>query len=478
MPTSENSKKLIKNVLLFTLSTFLPKVLSFFMVPVYTAYLTTSDYGTSDLIITTASLLLPVFTLAVSNAVIRFTIENKKDQRTYIIAVKIYVTGSIILALLLTAVGVLFLINAVYLILVFLLFAASALYQIKVAYLRGMERIPFLTVCGIVNSFVSLSANIIFIVVFRWGMYGFVLSSILGYLVVDVMIAVGTYKDHIYRTRCLLRKEKKYAKEMLSYSIPLIFSGLAWWINSVSDRYIVSWIMGVAATGVYSVAYKIPTMLQLVQDIFGPAWNLSVFDVYDKEEGDRYINNIYDFYNFIMVFACSVLIFMDKPLARFLFSNEFYEAWRYVPVLLMSVVFIGMGACAGPILNAYKKSGLAARGSIYSACTNVVLNIILIKWIGVQGAAIATLISYFVSWIYQVIQAKKLCGFFFDWKKHGFMYVMLLIETLVVLYCSQFWVSIVFVVLIMAINIENCRKLMDKLKYTRLELIHKITGKE
>ena len=110
---------------------------------------------------------------------------------------------------------------------------------------------------------------------------------------------------------------------MLSYSIPLIFSGLAWWINSVSDRYIVSWIMGVAATGVYSVAYKIPTMLQLVQDIFGPAWNLSVFDVYDKEEGDRYINNIYDFYNFIMVFACSVLIFMDKPLARFLFSNEF-----------------------------------------------------------------------------------------------------------------------------------------------------------
>lgn len=462
MASSDNSKKLLKNILLFSLSTFVPKVLSFLMVPVYTSYLTTEDYGTSDIIITTASLLLPVFTLSISNAVIRFTIENKLDKRPYRIAIDVYITGCIILAAILGLINAIFNVNLSYIVFIFILFAVSAMYQIKVAYLRGMERISFLTICGIVNSFISLLTNIILITIFKWGLYGFVLASILGYLTVDIMATIEMHKDRIYKENFSLHKEKKYAKGMLAYSIPLIFSGLAWWINSVSDRYFVTWLIGVGANGIYSVAYKIPSILQLVQDVFTPAWNLSVFDVYDKKDGTMYINHIYDYYNFLMVFACSILIFLDIPLAKFLFSNEFYIAWKYVPVLLISVVFISMGSCVGPILSAYKKSILSARGSVYSAFTNMILNFILIKLIGIQGAAIATAVSYFVSWIYNVGQARKLCKFEFSWKKHGLMYFLLIVETLMVLYCPRFWISGSIVIIIVLLNIKNLKKLIRK----------------
>lgn len=90
MSNSDNNQKLVKNVLLFALSNFVPKVLSFLLVPVYTSYLTTQDYGTSDLIITTASLVVPIFTVSIDNAVIRFTIENKQDKRAYRIAIDIF----------------------------------------------------------------------------------------------------------------------------------------------------------------------------------------------------------------------------------------------------------------------------------------------------------------------------------------------------------------------------------------------------
>lgn len=477
MTDIHNNKKLFINILLFALSSFVPKVLSFLLMPIYTSYLTTEDYGTSDLIITTASLLLPIFTLAISNAVIRFTIENKNDRRPYLIAIRIYIAGCFTLAPVLGVVGFIFKINLLYLAFIFILFAVSAMYQIKVAYLRGMERVSFLTVCTIVHSFISLLANVVFITIFKWGLYGFVLASILGYLTADVMIAIQIHKDRIYKMAFSLKKEKTYAKQMLSYSIPLIFSGLMWWVNSVSDRYFVTWLISSGANGIYSVSYKIPTILQLVQDVFTPAWNLSVFDVYNKKDGMDYINKIYDFYNFVIVFACSGLIFLDKPLAKFLFSNEFYNAWQYVPVLLISVVFISMGACVGPILSAYKKSKLTARGSLYSGAANIVLNFILISWIGIQGAAIATAISYFVSWLYNVFQARKLCSFKINWTKHGIMYLLLVIECIMVLYLSEFWMSGIVIIFIVILNISNLIKLYTKSRDMAFNVINRIKAR-
>lgn len=464
MSNSDNNKKLVKNVLLFALSNFVPKVLSFLLVPVYTSYLTTQDYGTSDLIITTASLVVPIFTVSIDNAVIRFTIENKEDKRAYRIAIDIFLIGSIALAIILGVASIIFKLNFTYMIFVFILFAVSALYQIKVAYLRGMERISFLTACGIISSFVSLTCNIVFITVFKWGLYGFVLASIAGYLVVDIIVTIKMRQDNIYKAPLKLSRERSYVKEMVLYSFPLVFSGLSWWINSVSDRYFVTWILGVSANGIYSVAYKIPTILSMVHSIFAPAWTLSVYEVYNQKDGNEYISKIYDTFNFIMVFACSGLIFMNVPLAKFLYSNEFYQAWKYVPTLLISVVFVGVGACVTPILAAYKQSQFTARGSIYSAITNVILNAILINIIGIQGAAIATAISYFVSWIYNLIKAKQLCDFYINWKKHSIMYVLLIAEALIVLYCKYYWLSCIVVIIILILCRNNAKQMIYKSK--------------
>ena len=462
MSSTGNNKKLAKNTMLFALSNFVPKAMSFLLVPLYTAYLTTEDYGTSDLILTTATLLIPIFTLNVNNAVLRFTIESKQDKRPYAIGMKITIAGCAVLALILIITAMISHIRPVYLVLLFLLCAVSSDYQLKIAYLRAMEHVSFLSLCTILCNLVTLVCNILYIVVFRLGVYGFVLSSITGYLLVDIMVQIRYRREYPAMRGISPQSEKALTREMLLYCTPLILSGIAWWVTSVSDRYVLTWILGASATGIYTVANKLPVVLQTVESVFSAAWALQVYDVYKKDGGMEYIGKTYDYYNFLMVFLCSGLIFLDKPLARLLFSNEFYEAWRYVPALLISVVFLSMSACIGVLMSVYKQSQISARGSVYNAVLNTGLNFILIRAIGIQGAAVATMISYGFSLAYTWYHVGKLCTVPVNVKKHLLMFVLLGVQMAVVLYVPQFWLSGIIVLVIALINADNVSALIRK----------------
>ena len=126
---------------------------------------------------------------------------------------------------------------------------------------------------------------------------------------------------------------------MLHFSVPLIFSGILWWVVSSSDRYFVSWMCGSAANGVYAVAYKIPVILQTLDNVFGRAWLYTLYDSYKTDDGRNYIAKVFDAYNFLFCLGCSFLIIIDLFLSKLLFANEFFAAWKYVPFLLLSVVF-------------------------------------------------------------------------------------------------------------------------------------------
>ena len=125
---------------------------------------------------------------------------------------------------------------------------------------------------------------------------------------------------------------------MLLYSTPLIASGIGWWVNSVSDRYVVSFMLSVAATGILSVAYKIPQMINVLQGIIMQAWQISAFKEYGSEGAARFYGNAFSIVNLIMSAACSFLTIMTIPLGALLYKKEFFAACEFVPFLLVSCV--------------------------------------------------------------------------------------------------------------------------------------------
>ena len=90
----------------------------------------------------------------------------------------------------------------------------------------------------------------------------------------------------------------------------------------------VTFFCGVAANGVYSVASKIPSILNVFQTIFNQAWSLSAVKDYDPEDKSGFFANTYRAYNCMMTIVCSAIIVSDKILAKFLYANDFYVAWR------------------------------------------------------------------------------------------------------------------------------------------------------
>ena len=426
-----SNNKLALNIFLMFWVYFLPKSLGFLLLPVYTSYLSTEEYGIADVILTTSCLISPFVSLGMPGAIFRFNIENKDDYRPYRIATSIFVKNVLILILVLCAVYFLFQIKFLYLFYLFLTIGFSLLSDINISYLRSLEKMKLVSVCGVGSSFLTAFCNVLFIVVFNLGLYGFLLSSIVGYAFNYLVSGISIYG---YRKKILsvnkLKGIKILRKEMLQFSIPTIFSGILWWVTSSSDRYFITWMCGSSANGIYSVAFKIPLIIVTIDAIFGAAWLNTLYDTYKTKEGKAYIIKVFNGYSFLLCFLCSFLIMTNKFLSNLLFSKEFYEAWKYVPILLISVVLSTSSNFLSTLLAVYKKTKISLNISIITALLNVSLNWILISITrSPLGAAIATCLSFFVTYALNYKKSKNVSNIDFHTGKLLLMFIILCLQS-------------------------------------------------
>lgn len=452
-----NSKyhNLIKDLFLFAISVFIPKAISFFLVPLYTNCLTTKEYGIVDMIGTTTGLIIPFLTLDINDAVLRFTIEKKTEKKPLQVAYRLCFYGIVLLSVLVIF-NILFgiyNINIRYQLFFVAQYVFTALYGINISYIRATDRVSLLSAISIINTIITVSMNILLLLVFDMGINGYLLSNTIGLFVVNVVIA---YKINIKKLLYgISQKSVVLQKQMLQYSVPLVASNIAWWVNSASDRYIVTLFKGIAENGIYSVAYKIPTILQLLQSVFSQAWLLSVYKEYDKEDGNKFVENIYDLYNSAMCISCSFLIIIDIPMAKFLYAKDFFYAWKYVPVLLISVVFIANAGFFESIITLFKKSKIVASTAVAGAAVNIILNIILIYYLGVMGAAIATAGGYFVMWVLRVMVVEKDYPFYINWIKHSMLIAALFLEAFVMVKYQNYFICILLMLVMCIIDYKT-----------------------
>ncbi len=401
-------KYLFKNIGLLTLSSFATKLLSFFLVPLYTNVLSTTDYGTYDLLNTTVGVLIPVLTLNVQDAVIRFAMDKQQNRKSIVsVAVKILLVSNAIVAagLVLNSIFGLSTLVKEYAIFFFAMFFVQSVYGVITYYVRGIDRIADLSVSSVLASAFTICFNIIFLVVFKWGLAGYFLANIIGPLAQIIYLVIRADMIHDTDLKADFSKEKK---AMLDYSKPMIANSVAWWINNGSDRYVVIFFCGVAENGIYSVASKIPSILNIFQSIFSQAWTLSAVKDFDPEDKNGFFANTYRAYNCIMVLICSALIVADKILASFLYAKDFYVAWRYVPWLTIAIVFGSLSGYIGGFFSAVKNSKIFAQSTVVGAVINIILNLISTPILGALGAAIATAVCYFAVWAMRYWYSKKI----------------------------------------------------------------------
>ncbi len=408
----KNYKYLLKNVGVLTISNFASRLLNFFLIPLYTAILTTKDYGIYDIVSNTVSLLLPVLTLNIYDSVLRYSLDYDTDKkRIFTIGLKYVLVGTGILVILIFLNHILSLYEVFdeYSWALFSLYISFAIFNIISNFVRGIDRIQDIAVSGVIGSVVLISLTLIFLIPCNMGLVGYFWAAIGGNVSQIIYLALRVHiTDFIqFRTNEVRGNSDKLEIEMRNYSVPMIANNVAWWVNNVMDRYIVTAFCGMAENGIYAIGAKIPSILGVLQAIFSQAWTLSAVKEFDPEDKNGFFSQTYDLYAFVNMVGCSILIMFDRPLALLLYANEFYDAWRYVPFLTIAAVSGALIGYIGGIFSAAKDTKVFAHSSIVGALLNFSLNMLLVRQIGALGAAIATAISYWAVWGIRLIMVKK-----------------------------------------------------------------------
>lgn len=455
-------KKLINNSAIFAVGNLGSKLISFLLVPLYTYYLTTSEYGTVDLTITTVNMLLPIVSLSVFEAVLRFVMDKDHDS-------DVILSNSIVIALL--SFGVLFLFypiinffgflgnNLIYLYIILFFFMFEKIFA---QYTRAIGKIKLFAANGILLTFTTGALNILFLVFLELGVIGYYWAMISAYIISVLFLMIST---KAYATINFKRINKNIVKSLLLFSIPMVPNSLMWWLINASSRYFIRIFVGISANGLFAVASRIPSLLNIVNQIFTQAWQLSAIEEFENKNKSEFYTNVFSYLSSVMFIGTSVVIVILKPAFNLLFSEDFYIAWKVVPFLLLGAVFSSFSGFLGTNYVAAKQTKGVFKTSIYGGIISLTLNAIFIPTLGILGAGISSMVSFFAIFLIRFYDTREFIELQIKWKQFlsNLVIIYIQIGILLITLPSNLELLIIFVLLV--ILVLNNRNLLKPLMY-------------
>lgn len=404
MIQDERTKYLFKNTTLMAISNLATRLITFLLVPLYTYCLTTIEYGTIDLFFTIATVMIPVFTLNIVESVYRFSMDKDVNKNSVISIACLMFFVSVVASLIVIPVFDFFAEYSKYKYIFYWYMVSSTAFQIFSVNLKGQEKLKEFAICNILNTFLIAFLNIVFLKFLNMKIEGYFFAYIISNFIAMIY---GVWNGNVIKCLKEFNFDKKLFIDMIKYSIVLIPTSFLWWIIKASDRFVLVAFYGVAINGIYAISYKIPTILQAIAKIFNQAWVFTAIKEKDSEDNELFTNIIFRKLYLITFMIALFLLIILKPLLSIYVSDDFFEAWKYVPFLLFGTIFVTLGTFLSSSYNVYKDSKGFLFSGIFGAVLNIILNIILIPKMQVYGAAIATGMSYITVFIYRLIDTQK-----------------------------------------------------------------------
>lgn len=397
---------LANNTIILAIGQFGSKMLVYVMLKFYTNMLGADGFGDVNNIINASSLLISVVTLSINEGVLRYALDKANNGKHVLsIGINTAIIGLVIFAAAVPLVGLIEMLSG-YQWLIYMYVATGSIKGICAIYVRARGHVKLFAVDGILTTLAVIMLNLLLLGVFNLGVVGYVLSVSLGDLISIIFL---TLKAKLYKQYRPLGNDPALAKAMLRYSIPLMPTTVMWWIINVSDTFMVTAIHGSAANGVYSFAFKFPNLAAIVVGIFSQAWHMSAITERNSRKISQFYSNVFSMIQTVMYIAASGILLVLRPIIMPFFGSEGFEgAYMYVPFLISAVIFQSFNNFLSSIYEACNKTTHSFISSVIGAVSNVVLNLILLNSpMGVLGAALATLVSYALVYIYRAIDTKK-----------------------------------------------------------------------
>ena len=399
-------KQLAKNTIIIFFGRVCTQLISFFLLPLYTSYLATKEYGTVDLIQTYVTLLVPIITLELEMSIFRFLIDSRKSEKE---TNKLISNNFFILGISLSIFSILYIIVSSFvtipyrwLILVDIIVCVLSGSFLQVA--RGFGKTLDYAISCILTGLTIVISNIILICFVHMQAEGMIISMALANFICSLYLFI---RLKLYSKINFKIVDFKQIKEMYKYSLPLIPNGISWWIVNVSDRSIISIVLVASANGLYAISNKFPTIISSLTGVFNLSWSESAALHINSSDRDEFFSDITNtVLRLFMALGVGMLACMPFVFP-ILIDVKYNDAYNYIPFLVLGTVFNVAICLYSQVYLAKKLSKQVASTAIVGAIINILINVIFIKQIGLYAAAISTMISYFVMMVYRHFDLKK-----------------------------------------------------------------------
>ena len=400
------NKELVKNTIIIFIGKFCTQFITLLLLPLYTHFLSTEDYGYIDLIQTYLTFFIPLILLKIDAGIFRFLIDARKseEEKNKIITNGIFIMFvELIISTILFAVAVK-IFSIKYSILIVMNLISLSVLTFLLQIVRGIGKNKQYSFSSIIAAIVTIVLNLIFLVGFHKNGKYVLIASLISNIICTIYLLIA---NKIFKNVKIKYIDKKLIKDLLKYSMPMIPNELSWWIVHVSDRTIISYALGVAANGIYSVSCKFSNILSSIFNIFNLSWQESAaLHINDTDKDEFFSNVINKVFNLFICFCIGILACLPFVF-ELLIKDSYREAYKYVPILLLANIFSVLIGLIGSIYVAKKMTKEVAKTTMIAAIINLTIDIALIKVIGIYAAAISTLVSYMLLAIYRYIDVQK-----------------------------------------------------------------------
>lgn len=408
-------KELIKNTGILMVAKISTQIVSFLLLPLYTALLTTEEYGRVDVYTSLAMIVIPFLTLQVEMALFRFFITSKDHSTKQEI-----VSAATAIVLFMVAVSsVVYWICAV----TFKLPYQKLLYayyftQMLSTFLLQMcraegDNIGYGT-ASFISSALAVALNVLFIAGLHWKVEGILMSSVLAQLFSSVFMLFRT-KIHCYLKFTAVRWDR--CRELLNYSVPLVFNQIASWAINYSDRLLILAYWGEGANGIYSIANKFSNITNTFFGVYNVAWTENVVRSMEDKDSTEYVSKIFNItFNLYIILVTGILNVLPVVFSM-LINSAFSSAYQHAPILLVAMLFSGMAATLGSIYIAYGYTKEVSITTALAGVCNIAVHFLLLSKLKLFAASVSTLVSFIALFVYRCIAIKKFYKIHFQIEK-------------------------------------------------------------
>lgn len=407
---SDKYHRLGKNAILVFVGSFGGKLLFLLMLPFYTKWLSVSDYGIVDLIQVYASLLLNVVTCCITEAIFVFPKgESLNKQKQYFSSGIIFSLASLGILLVLFKIVSIFLYHTNepnvfrdYIWSIYLLIVTSFFQSYFQQFTRSIDKLNIYVFTGIIYTLSVIVLSFILIPIFQ--LYGYIMSMIVAN-VFAILFTVCLGK--LYQFLELTRACKNHIVMMLHYSIPLIPNSIMWWLVSSLNRPLIESYCGLTEVGLFSVANKFPIVLNMLYVVFATSWQISVLEEFKKKNYNVFFNRICKFVFVGLIYCACFLSIFSNWIIKLVVDSKYSEAWQYIPILALSVVFANMAAFIGTNFSATRETKYYFLSTMWGSVLGIIMNFILIPYYGLYGASISILFSNIIMFSTRLFYVSK-----------------------------------------------------------------------